>query len=490
MAHLPILIILIPLSAALISLALSRISLKLGKCIIFVAMISSTIVSVMLLMKIMQNGTWNYTFGGYDIPYSIEFVIDSLSALIILLINIIGVLTLIFCTNFEDDRNNLLSGGSYTMLMLLIVGLIGMSATGDMFNLYVFLEVTSLSGYCLIALGGSRAIVATFRYMLVGTVAATFYLLGVGILYANTGTLNMGDMADILSTGKNNSAMAISLCFLIVGFGIKMALFPFHGWQPAAYTHAHPGSRPLIAGVMGKIPAFAMFKYIFIIYGKNFIYLKYFLIIIGAISVIGILYGSIRAMGETDIRKIFAYSSITQIGYISLGFAIGNKIALAGAFLHMIGHAFMKSGLFFASGAIRYKYGIVNLDYFGRIYKKMPMTATLIVVASLSMVGIPPTVGFFSKWYLVYGAVQKQEYIYLIALIISSLLNAVYFFRLLEKIYIESDKSLTDISDCKRELPITMIIPISACFIFIILLGIFNVRLIDIILNTVAEVAI
>lgn len=491
MKNVPILIVLLPLCAALLSLALSKIQLHFGRDVILAAIAGSLVLSVYQLKTVVEEGPIKYGFGNYKMPYGIEFSVDSVSALIVVLVCLMGLMTCLYCIKFEGNTDPVKVGGAYSLLALLVVGMIGMTSTGDMFNLYVFLEITSLSGYCLIALGGSRGIVSAFRYLLIGTVAATFYLLGVGILYSSTGTLNMADMAFLLNKGGHNQAMLISMCLFIAAFGIKMAMFPFHGWQPSAYTHAEAGARPLIAGVMGKIPAYALFRYMFCIFGKDFVYFKQFLLILGIFSVIGMIYGSVRAMAQTDIRKLLAYSSITQISYISLGFAIGNPLAIAGAFLHMFGHAFMKGGLFFCSGAIKYKYGTVELDDFGRIYKKMPLTSGLLVIASLSMIGIPPTVGFFSKWYLALGAASAHGYIYIAVLVLSSLLNAIYFFKIIEKVYMAKDKGIEDrVPQRHGELPLTMIIPIVVCFVAILLLGIFNVKIVDILLLTVKGVAL
>lgn len=494
MKHLPIIIVLLPLCSALLSLALSKIHYHLGRNVIFCSLLGAWGLSILQLKQVIAEGPIYYGFGGYDMPLGIEFAIDTVSALIVIMVLTLGVLSCMFATNFEVDKSPAKIGGAYTMLALLCLGMIGMTMTGDVFNLYVFLEITSLSGYCLIALGGSRGVVAAFRYLLTGTVAATLYLLGVGILYANTGTLNMADMREILNSGEYDVAMLVSLCLLVAAFGIKMALFPFHGWQPSAYAHANTGSRPIIAGAMGKIPALAMFRYFYCIYGTDFKYFRYCLLVVGVFSVCGMLYGSIRAMSQTDLRKLLAYSSVAQIGYISLGFAIGTPIALAGAFMHMLGHAFMKGGLFFASGAISWKFGTFNMNDFGRIYKKMPMTGALLVIGALSMIGIPPTVGFFSKWYLANGAAEMHQYVYIIVLVISSLFNAVYFFKLIEKVFIQKDNDLVELNDIhddvRTELPISIMIPVVVCFLAILLLGIFNVQIINILLMTVKGVAL
>jgi len=469
---------------------LTAISKVLGRAVAVLASGASLVLSVIQLTGVVRSGPVSYHVGNYAPPFGIEFYIDSVNALILVMVALMGFLTMLFAENFGDTRP-VVRGGAHTLLLLLITGLLGMTSTGDVFNLYVFLEITSLSAYCLIALGGSRGIVAAFRYMLVGTIAATFYLLGVGILYSVTGTLNMADMRDILNRGGYDDAMLLAMCFLIVAFGIKMALFPFHGWQPSAYTHAETGTRPLITGVMGKIPALAMFRYLYCIYGTDFKYFRVFLIMIGIFSVCGMLYGSICAMSQNDIRKILAYSSVAQIGYISLGFAVGTPVALAGSFLHMLGHAFMKGGLFFCTGAIRYKYGTFDINKFGRIYKKMPLTCGLLTVAALSMIGIPPTAGFFSKWYLALGAAGEHEWIYLAVLVISSLLNAVYFFKLIEKVFVQQrDETLEDKDVDGKKVPVTIIIPIVTCFLAILGIGLFNVKIVDILLVTLGEVGL
>lgn len=490
MSHLPVLIIICPLCAALLSLLLTKVHKQLGKLAVLLAVTASLVMSVLLLIQIIQTGPVNYHMGNYDMPFGIEFAVDTVNGCLLILICVISFLSVIFSNGF-DINNGELNGGFYTVMALLVVGLLGMTITGDVFNLYVFLEVSSLSAYCLISMGGNKGVIAAFRYMLMGTVAATLYLIGVGILYANTGTLNMADMRDILNSGDYDNAILIAMGCFIVTFGIKLAHFPFHGWQPSVHSYAEAGSKPIIAGVMFKVPGYAMFRYLYCVFGPDFKYFNYILTIIGILAVSGMLYGSIRAIGQKDIRKMFAYSSITQMGYITLGFAIGNPIALAGSFLHIIGHAFMKGGLFAASGVLKHKYGIYNLEDYGRVYKQMPLSSTLMTIAALSMVGIPPTVGFFSKWYLGVGAAQRGLWIYLAVLVISSLLNAIYFFRMIEKIFIQKDSGRQEHGEIRKgEKDFSIAFPIICFFLAIVLLGLFNVKIIDVLLLTLEGVGI
>ena len=204
--------------------------------------------------------------GDWAVPYGIEFSVDSLNAVILVLIFTMGLMSLLFSLPFIRNEQQLRTFGYYSAMSLLICGLAGMTTTGDVFNLYVFLEITSLSGYTLIAMGGSRGTLSAFRYLLIGTIGASFYLLGVAFLYGETGSLNMQDIATLLGPVTNTGTTLIALAFCVVGFGIKMSLFPLHGWQPAAYASAHPGAAPLITGVMGKIPAYGMIRFFFFLF--------------------------------------------------------------------------------------------------------------------------------------------------------------------------------------------------------------------------------
>ena len=490
MTNIPVLIVLLPLCSALLSLVLTKFHKEAGRGVVLLALGASLVMSVIQVVMVVKGGPIHYHVGGYAMPFGIEFVTDTVNGCLLILISVVSFITVFFARSFPQGED-VHEGGFNALMALLATGLLGMTATGDVFNLYVFLEVSSLSAYCLIALGGDKAVVAAYRYMMIGTCAATLYLVGIGILYANTGTLNMADMAEILNDGTHDDAMLIAMCCFIVAFGIKMAHFPFHAWQPSVHAYAEAGSKPIIAGVMFKVPGYAMFRYLFCVFGTDFKYFRYILVALGVIAVSGMLYGSIRAIGQNDVRKMFAYSSVTQMSYITLGFAIGTPIALAGSFLHIMGHAFMKGGLFMASGILKHKYGAVKLENLGRVYKDMPLTATLMTVASLSMVGIPPTVGFFSKWYLGVGAASRGLWLYLAILVISSLLNAIYFFRLLEKIYMQKNLGRAEKGELvSGEKAITIAIPVILFTAAIVLLGLFNVKIVNILLITLEGVGL
>lgn len=490
-AHWPILIPLLPLTAALLSPLCSRLHKDSGKWLVITAIAGSFVSALAALDQVLDAGEpVHYWMGNWQPPLGIEFVIDPLNGALAVLVTFIALLNAVYAAPFTRGKQWLEIGGYYTLYGLLTVGLSGMILTGDLFNLYVFLEITSLSGYGLIALGGNRSCLAAFRYLLIGTIGASLYLLGIGFLYATTGTLNMADMGVLIANHTNSPILMLSAACLIIGFGIKMALFPLHGWQPDAYTYAHPGAAALIAGIMGKVPAYAMLRFLFYIFGVDNPVIASALNMVGILGALGILLGSVMAIAQSDFRRMLAYSSVAQIGYIAVGLAIGNFYGLIGAVMHIINHAFMKSSLFMVIGAVQYRYGETSIYRLGQLNKKLPYTMFTLVVAALSMIGLPPTAGFISKWYLMLGALQGQQYVYIGVIVISSLLNAIYFFRVLEEVFISPSANLTEQHPLagKRELPWPMLLPIVALGVGILWLGFYSTDIVAILKLGLPEV--
>lgn len=480
--HFPVLIAILPLSAALLSPFLSRLNKNAGKWLVIAAIFGAFYSAVSVLLQVLRTGeTIHYWMGNWQPPLGIEFVIDPLNGLLAVLVTFVALLVAIYGSPFLCKEGWLHTGGYYTLFGLLTAGLVGMVITGDVFNLYVFLEISSLACYGLISLGGNKSTLAAFRYLLIGTIGASLYLLGVGYLYAITGTLNMADMTEIIAQHMDSPVVLLAVGLFVVGFGIKMALFPLHGWQPDAYTYAHPAAAALIAGIMSKVPAYALIRFFFYIFGAGSIVIGKAAVVLGILGSLGIIMGSVMAIAQTDFRRMCAYSSVAQIGYIAVGMSIGNMYGLIGAILHIINHAFMKSSLFLVIGGIQYRFGVTNINKFGQICKKMPFTVLVLVIAALAMVGIPPTGGFFSKWYIMLGAVQSQQYIFIAVLVISSLLNAIYFFRVMENIFISPAEELKEINPPagKLELPLQMLIPIVIMGLGILALGFFNAPIVD-----------
>lgn len=502
---LPILAILFPLAATILCPIIGHFSPDWGKRTVISSLFISAVCAALQLVQIAKTGeSIHYYIGGWEPPFGIEFVIDGLNGVIVLMVAVASWATALYSSPFEKmerQESVIRSAGYYSMLSFLALGLLGMASTGDAFNLYVFMEIIAISGYGLIAVGESKGPIAAFRYLLVGTIGASMYLLGAGFLYSATGTLNMADLAATLEGLEESPLIILSVGCMIIGFGIKMALFPLHGWQPAAHSYAHPAADPMIAGVMIKVPAYAMLRFFFCIFSENSPVMQLFFDAIGIMAVCGILFASLKALRYSTYNKILAYSSIGQVGYVALGFAIGNVYGLVGAVLHIVSHAFMKSGLFYTSGALKYKFGIHETTQLGQVYRDMPVTSMTMVVCALSMIGLPPFAGFFSKWYLALGAIENGQYGYVAVLIASSLLSAIYFFRVFEKLFMDK-KTVTERKDTalpqdsgkrkrNRELPWQLMVPMIAVVAVIVLIGLFSSYIAgDILIPAIEEVSL
>lgn len=395
------------------------------------------------LNAVLDSGTIEYRLGDWPPPIGIELVMDRLSSFVLVVVN--GVAFGVLWHSGKVTRWEL--GGRetafYGCCMLLLGGLAGMVVTGDLFNFYVFLEISSLAGYALISRGDRRAPVSAFRYLLLGTVGASFYLLGIGFLLLQTGSLNMQDVAEILQEIEHGPAVRAALLLMVFGLGVKMAMFPLHGWLPDAYTHASSAATALIAPIGTKVAAYGIIRVMYYVFDPAAIRWESNLsTIIGYLGVGGILWGSIMAMAQRDLKRMLAYSSVGQVGYLGVGIGLASPLGLIGAVLHILNHAVMKACLFLVATNFLTRLAHADVSRLNhRLRLQMPWTCAALVVAALSMIGLPPTAGFFSKWYLVMGSLEESQWLFVAAILVSSLLNAVYFFRVLERVYLRPTES-------------------------------------------------
>lgn len=456
--------------------------LALSVCVIF---------SVIILKTVIENGPIHYWFGGWQPPWGIEYMVDHLNAFMLVIISLLSLLAAIYSKRSVEKELPEKIPQFWSLFILLVTGLLGITITGDLFNLFVLLEVTSLTSYALIAMGEKRAMLASFRYLVMGTIGASWYLLGVGYLYMATGSLNIADLSTLLPNLYASKTVLIGFSFIIVGIGIKMALFPLHGWLPDTYTYAPSAVSTTIAPLMTKVMAYVLIRVMF------FVFKPYFSIveipatdILGWMAAVAVLVGSIYAIAQTNLKRMLSYSVIAQIGAIALGIGLANKSGLTGALLHILNEAFTKACVFAVAGAIVYKQGTCQIQSLQNIYRKMPFTMTAFTIGAFSMVGIPPTLGFFSKLYLIIGAIDAGQWIYVVVLLFSSILNAVYFFRVIQLATFE--KPMPDYSRetpypsiVMDEAPLSMLIPIQLMAAGIIIAGIFNGKIISTVIQHV-----
>lgn len=410
--------------------------------------------------------TWNgtvlsYAMGGWEPPWGIEYRVDVLNAFVLLLVSAMALATLVFARDsVEQEIDARLHGKFYSAFLLCMTGLLGITITGDAFNAFVFLEISSLATYALISLGRDRrALTASFQYLIMGTVGATFFLIGVGLLYAMTGSLNMADLSVRLGASEETRTIRTALAFITVGLSLKLALFPLHLWLPNAYAFAPSVVSAFLAATATKVAVYLLVRFLFTVFGSDFAFggmaLQYVLV---PLALAGVFTTSVVAIFQTDIKRMLAYSSVAQLGYMILGIGIASATGLTAAVLHLFNHALMKGALFLALGAVCYRIGSVTLDGMAGIGRRMPLTMAGFVVGGLSLIGVPLTAGFISKWYLILGALERGWWWLAVLLVISSLLAVIYIWRVVEVAYFR-DPGAGD-AGAVREAPVSLLAPL------------------------------
>jgi len=370
------------------------------------------------------NETFVYEMSGWKIPLTICLVQDALSTFMLVIVNLIALTSLMFSVSYIKQYSG--TWKYYALFMLLITGMNGVIATGDIFNLFVFMEIALFAAYALVAFGGkSEEYEAAFKYAIMGSISSILILMGIGILYATTSTLTMANIAAILPTKDPRIMYWVGAIFL-AGFGLKSAVMPFHAWLPDAHSSAPAPISAMLSGVLIKaLGIYVIIRFFFNVLGAPQIFLTLFMVL-GSISII---VASYLALGQWDLKRLLAYSSISQIGFILLGLGIGTKLAILGAVFHIFNHAIFKSLLFYNSGAVEMALGTRDLRKMGNLKDALPVTSATSMVASLSVAGLPPFNGFFSKLIIIIAAVQASHVGYAIIAVVGSLLTLAYFMK-------------------------------------------------------------
>jgi multicomponent Na+:H+ antiporter subunit D len=468
----PVLVVAISLLSALTILLAGWINKKSCFYISLATITFQFILSIFILRHVLTVGTIHYWLGGWRPPWGIEYVVDALNAYVLIIILFLSLLAAIYSkrsVEHEIDEKKLVT--FYTLFQLLVTGLAGVVVTGDLFNMYVLLEVCSLAAYALIAAAGGRALKASYNYLVMGAIGVCFYLLSIAFLYSVTGTLNMGDMRLLLPALYGNKGVQLAFVFMFIGLSIKSAFFPLHTWQPDAYTYAPSAITVIISTAMAKTSIYALIRVIFSVFTVDFI-VAYMHIwtFISWLAAITIIIGSILAIAQWTLKRMLAYSSISQIGYIMLGLTLFyTHWGLEGALMHLLNHCLMKGCLFMAACAFIYKAGLWDIRDFAGLGRRMPYTCAAFLLAAISMIGVPPSVGFVTKVYLILGSLEVKQFVFVAVMLLSSLLNLVYFWRIIETMYMKGGEEEQE----KDEAPLSMVIPAlilaSLCFIMGIL---------------------
>jgi multicomponent Na+:H+ antiporter subunit D len=435
--HLPALQVVIPLLAAPACILLRRASL--AWLMSFAVACVSLGVAVLLLRQAVDGPAISYSIGGWPPPWGIEYRIDALNASLLVIVSAINAIVMVFARasverEIDADRIYLF----YAAWLLCFTGMLGIVATGDAFNLFVFLEISSLSSYALISLGRDRrALTAAFQYLVLGTIGATFILIGIGLAYMVTGTLNMADLAHRLAAVEGNRTVRVALAFVVVGASLKLALFPLHAWLPNAYTYAPSAVSAFLAATATKVSVYVLLRFVFTVFGAGFSFAVLPLdAILMPLALIAMFVGSLAAILQENVKRMLAYSSVAQIGYIVLGVSFVTQDGLTGGIVHIFNHALIKGAMFMAVGCVFFRLGSVALTDMRGIGRCMPWTMAAFVGGGLGLIGVPGTAGFISKWYLVVAGIEAGWWPAVLVLA-SSLLAAIYVWRVIEVAYLQ-----------------------------------------------------
>ena len=454
--HLPVLLVVVPLVAAPIAALLNR--PRLSWAVAVAATLWALYAALELLSQTMAAGEIHYELGGWAAPYGIEYVVDPVNAWVVVIVSLIGALVVPYARvsverEITEDRIPLF----YAAFILCLTGLLGIAVTGDVFNVFVFLEISSLSAYALIALGSDRrALTASFQYLIMGSVGATFIVIGIGLMYVMTGTLNMADLADRLPEVSGTRTIPVAFTFLTVGITLKLALFPLHLWLPNAYTYAPSAVTAFIASTATKVAVYLLLRFFFTIFGATFSFdVMQLDRILMPLALIAIVTMSLVAIYQENVKRLLAYSSVAQIGYMVLGISFASVLGLTAGILHLFNHALMKGALFMSMGCVMYRVGSVRLERMHGLGRAMPWTMAAFVVGGLSLIGVPFTVGFISKWYLVQAALEQGMWPVAGVVLLGSLLALMYVWKVVEVAYFREADPELEIS----EAPLSLLVP-------------------------------
>ncbi len=425
------------------------------------ALMALSLVSVWVVN---QNGTLVYSVGAWKPPIGIAMVLDGLTSFMLVTVNLVAFIIAVFSINYMEKYTS--KWKFYSLFLLMLAGMNGVIITGDMFNLFVFLEIASVASYALVAFGTEKhELEAAFKYAIMSTVASLFVLLGIVFLYSYTSTLNMADMAQVLAAKGGGDITVMVTVLFVMGFGLKAALVPFHAWLPDAHPSAPAPISAMLSGVLIKsLGIYALCRILYNVIGMS-AEISSILLVLGTLSMV---IGVFLAIGQWDFKRLLAYHSISQIGYVVLGIGLATPLGILGGLFHLFNHSVFKSLLFLNSGAVEYSTGTRDLKEMGGLAEKMPVTGATSLIASMSIAGVPPFNGFWSKLIIIIAAVQAGRYGYALWAVIASVLTLASFMKVMKYAFFDRLKKKWD---QVKEVPVFMKLAMSALALICVLGG-------------------
>ncbi|OQC59311.1 MAG: Na(+)/H(+) antiporter subunit D [Verrucomicrobia bacterium ADurb.Bin018] len=439
MRHLPALLIATPLFAAFLMPLVGAAGRWVRTAWVFLGAALTATVGLLLAWQVFTTGPVLYVFGAGDptqtlpgdaaFPIRIMFAVDALSALMIVIASCSSLAITLYSLNAEARQSGLET--FYAMLFLLVTGVLGMVATGDLFNFFVFLEISSLAGAALVAyrIDEGVAVEAGLKYALLSTVGALAVLIAIGILFAQYNALNIAALASRLQFTVLDK---VALVLLVVPLAMKCGAVPMHFWTPDSYTTA-PSSVTAFLVVSSQASLYGLFRILYTLYGSllSWATFGWFLIILGVLSM---FIGVTMAIPQKDVKRLMAYHAVSQTGYMLLGVGVGlavlgnraaleefGKTAMAGGLFHIFNHAMYKGLLFLTAGAVFYRTGTRNLNKLGGLGHTMPWTMVFFMIGALAIAGVPPFNGFASKLLIYESVFRFSPFLAVVAMVVSIL---------------------------------------------------------------------
>jgi multicomponent Na+:H+ antiporter subunit D len=469
----PVLIVTVGVFAAYTILLAGWVNKKSSFYLSFATISVQLVMAIFILRHVLTVGVIHYWLGGWRPPWGIEYVVDALNGYVLVILLFLSLMCVLYSKRsilHKIEEKKVVT--FYTIFQLMVSGLCGVVVTGDVFNMYVLFEVASLTSYALIAVAGGKALKASFNYLVLGSVGICFYLLGVGFLYSVTGSLNMYDIAILLPPLYHNRIVLTAFVFILVGLGIKMALFPLHTWLPDAHSYAPAEISAMLSGIIIEVGTYAFLRISFSVFTVEFLKQVPIFEVISWLAAVAMIYGSILAIAQYNLKRMLAYSSVANMGYIMLGVGLSTStsLGLTPALMHILNHALMKACMFMVAGAFIYKFDLWEMTDFRGLGRKMPYTSLAFILASLSMIGLPPSVGFVTKVYLALACLEAGQFPFIAVIFFSTLLMVFYFWRVIEFMYIrvgdEEERAVE-----KEEAPWSMVIPVVVLALLCFIMG-------------------
>jgi proton-translocating NADH-quinone oxidoreductase chain N len=461
----PVLLIVIPLGLIFVVPFFGFISKKIVKFISFVALLFNLIISLRLFPQVLEQPV-HVSIGGFLPPFGINLVAGPVGILFTTLIALVGFLVSIYAFDYIKERDQ---EKYHILYLLLLTGATGVVLTGDIFNLFVFFEILCISSYSLVAYFGDKAgIESAVKYLIQGALGSSFVLIGIGLLYGQFGTLNMADIASNIHS-IHSIPIFVPLVLLITGFGVEAAIFPLNAWLPDAHSSAPSSISAILSGIAIEVGLYAMVRVVFTLFGASSILT--FLLFLGVIT---LLIGELCAFSQENIKRMLAYSSIGQIGLIVFALSIASSYGVTGGLFQLVSHTLGKALLFLAAGYMIYRSGSMNISSFEGMGKKMPYTSLAFAIGAFSIVGLPPFIGFASKFMIVKAAIFKQEVLFTILIVLvllATIIEGAYFFRVVQVIYFKGEEG--KLSQQRERAPISILIPLFIFIGIIVVIGIY-----------------